>query len=140
MVAGTQKNIIAPAYMFNSDRGGRPGNNGVVYESAVKRCATYQEDGYPAGRWRLPTEAELYFAYSLQHMDVIPHLFNGGAGYHASTGNIFDWTANNGVGQAFRAPGTGDHSIRCVYDIWYWGAEPAVTGDAVHTYYPGTLN
>lgn len=140
MVAGTEKNIIAPAYMFNSDRGGRPGNNGVVYEDAVKRCATYQEAGYPAGRWRLPTEAELYFAYSLQHMDVIPHLFNGGAGYHASTGNVFDWTANNGVGQAFRDPGTSVHSIRCVYDVWYWGEEPAVTGDDVHRYYPGTLN
>ena len=139
-VTGTQKNIIAPAYMFNSDRGGRPGNNGVVYEDAVKRCATYQEAGYPAGRWRLPTEAELYFAYSLQHMDVIPHLFNGGAGYHSSTGNVFDWTANNGVGQAFRAPGTSVHSIRCVYDIWYWGAEPAVTGNDVHRYYPGTKN
>ena len=138
MVTGTQKNIIAPAYMFASDRGGRPGNNGVVYENAVKRCATYQEDGYPAGRWRLPTEAELFFAYSLQAMDVIPHLFNGGAGYHASTGNIFDWTANNGVGRAFRAPGTSDHSIRCVYDIWYWGPDPAT--ENVHTYYPGTLN
>lgn len=140
MVTGTQQNLIAPAYMFNSDRGGRPGNNGVVYENAVKRCATYQEAGYPAGRWRLPTEAELYFAYSLQHMDVIPHLFNGGAGYHASTGNIFDWTANNGVGQAFRDPGTSVHSIRCVYDIWYWGEAPAVTGDDVHRFYPGTLN
>ena len=137
MVTGTQKNIIAPAYMFNSDRGGRPGNNGVVYENAVKRCATYQEDGYPAGRWRLPTEAELYFAYSLQHMDVIPHLFNGGAGYHASTGNVFDWT-NNGNGTTFQAPGTSVHSIRCVYDIWYWGPDPAT--DNVHTYYPGTLN
>ena len=137
MVTGTQKNIIAPAYMFNSDRGGRPGNNGVVYENAVKRCATYQEDGYPAGRWRLPTEAELYFAYSLQHMDVIPHLFNGGAGYHASTGNVFDWT-NNGNGTTFQNPGTSVHSIRCVYDIWYWGPNPAT--ENVHTYYPGTLN
>ena len=139
MVAGRDKNIIAPAYMFNSDRGGRPGNNGVVYENAAKRCATYQEAGYPAGRWRLPTEAELYFAYCLQHMDVIPHLFNGGAGYHASSGNVFDWT-NNGNGTTFQAPGNDVHSIRCVYDIWYWGEEPAVTGDDVHRFYPGTLN
>lgn len=139
MVTGRDKNIIAPAYMFNSDRGGRPGNNGVVYENAAKRCATYQEAGYPAGRWRLPTEAELYFAYCLQHMDVIPHLFNGGAGYHASSGNVFDWT-NNGNGTTFQAPGNDVHSIRCVYDIWYWGAEPAVTGDDVHRFYPGTLN
>ncbi|MBR2210325.1 MAG: hypothetical protein IJ896_02460 [Fibrobacter sp.] len=139
MVTGRDKNIIAPAYMFNSDRGGRPGNNGVVYENAAKRCATYQEAGYPAGRWRLPTEAELYFAYCLQHMDVIPHLFNGGAGYHASSGNVFDWT-NNGNGTTFQAPGNDVHSIRCVYDIWYWGEEPAVTGDDVHRFYPGTLN
>ena len=146
MVAGKEKNVIAPAYMFNSDRGGRPGNNGVVYESAAKRCATYQEAGYPAGRWRLPTEAELYFAYCLQHMGVIPHLFNGGVGYHASSGNIFDWEGNNAVPQpangnseAFMAPGNYVHSIRCVYDIWYWGEEPAATGDDVHRYWPGTV-
>lgn len=139
-VTGKEKNIIAPAYMFSSDVGGRPDNNGLRFQNAVKRCATYQEDGYPAGRWRLPTEAELYFAYCLQHMDVIPHLFNGGAGYHASSGNVFDWTANNGVGEAFRDPGNSVHSIRCVYDIWYWGEEPAVTGNDVHRYYPGTLN
>ena len=145
MVAGKQKNIIAPAYMFSSDVGGRPGNNGTRYENAVKRCATYQEAGYPAGRWRLPTEAELYFAYCLQHMEVIPHLFNGGAGYHASSGNAFDWhtthSAPNGSDpESFQNGGTNVHSIRCVYDIWYWGAEPAVTGDDVHRYYPGTLN
>jgi len=152
-VTGKQKNIIAPAYMFSSDIGGRPDNNGVRFENAVKRCATYQEDGYPAGRWRLPTEAEMYFAYSLQHMDVIPHLFNGGAGYHASSGNVFDWTDNRNnsgdrTGQSFlrnnwvtqQNANNIVHSIRCVYDIWYWGEEPAVTGDDVHRYYPGTLN
>ena len=153
MVTGTQKNIIAPAYMFSSDIGGRPDNNGVRYENAVKRCATYQEAGYPAGRWRLPTEAELYFAYCLQHMGVIPHLFNGGAGYHASSGNVFDWTDNRNnsgdrSGLSFlrndwvsqQNANNIVHSIRCVYDIWYWGEEPAVTGNDVHTYYPGTLN
>lgn len=153
MVTGKDKNIIAPAYMFSSDLGGRPDNNGVRYENAVKRCATYQEAGYPAGRWRLPTEAEMYFAYCLQHMDVIPHLFNGGAGYHASSGNVFDWTDNRNnsgdrTGLSFlrndwvttQNANNIVHSIRCVYDIWYWGAEPAVTGDDVHRFYPGTLN
>lgn len=153
MVTGKDKNIIAPAYMFSSDIGGRPDNNGTRYENAVKRCATYQEDGYPAGRWRLPTEAELYFAYCLQHMGVIPHLFNGGAGYHASSGNVFDWTDNRNnsgdrSGLSFlrndwvTQANANDivHSIRCVYDIWYWGEEPAVTGDDVHRFYPGTLN
>ena len=154
-VTGKQKNIIAPAYMFSSDVGGRPDNNGVRYENAVKRCATYQEAGYPAGRWRLPTEAEMYFAYCLQHMDVIPHLFNRGAGYHASSGNVFDWTdnrngsgdrsglsfiANDDVTAAAARDNDYVHSIRCVYDIWYWGEEPAVTGDDVHRFYPGTLN
>ena len=144
MVTGKDKNLIAPAYMFSSDIGGRPDNNGTRYENAVKRCATYQEDGYPAGRWRLPTEAELYFAYCLQHMGVIPHLFNGGAGYHASSGNVFDWddTRNNRdrSGLSFLDNNDVVHSIRCVYDLWYWGEEPAVTGDDVHRFYPGTLN
>ena len=85
----------------------------------------------------------MYFAYCLQHMDVIPHLFNGGAGYHASSGNVFDWDDNRNnrddSGLSFLVNNDVVHSIRCVYDIWYWGEAPAATGDDVHRYWPGTV-
>lgn len=147
-IGTTTKNIIAPAFLISSERGGRPGSTAgnIDFEKATKRCATYQEAGYPAGRWRLPTEAEIYFVYSLQNMEVISNLFNGGDGYYASSGNVFGWN-NNGSANTytFRDAGTSSHSIRCVYDVWYWGENPAVTGETgtennIHHYYPGTLN
>ena len=134
-----QKNLIAPAFMFNSEVAGRPGTSGNLnWDRAQKRCATYQEAGYPAGRWRLPTEAEMFFAYSLQRMGVIDNLFNGGDGYYASSGNVFAW--NQGQTWTFQDRQNANHSVRCVYDVWYWGEEAPLTGDDVHTYYPGTLN
>jgi hypothetical protein len=134
-----QKNLIAPAFMFSSEIAGRPGTSGNLnWERAQKRCATYQEAGYPAGRWRLPTEAEMYFAYSLQRMGVIDNLFNGGDGYYASSGNVFGW--NQGQTWTFQARGTANHSVRCVYDVWYWGEDVPDGVENVHTYYPGTLN
>lgn len=137
-----QKNLIAPAFMVASERGGRPASVGgeLDFEGATKRCATYQEAGFPAGRWRLPTEAELYFLYSLQRMNVIANLFNGGNGYWASSGNVFGEEVNNVVSYTFRAANAGHdgaHSIRCIYDVWFWGETPQ---ENVHTYYPGTLN
>ena len=33
----------------------------MSFAQAEKRCAAYQENGYPAGRWRVPTEAEIWF-------------------------------------------------------------------------------
>ena len=134
-----QKNLIAPAFMFSSEIAGRPGTSqNLNFERAKRRCATYQEAGYPAGRWRLPTEAEIYFAYSLQRMGVIDKLFNGGDGYYASSGNVFGW--NTGSTWTFQARGNDNHSVRCVYDIWFWGNDAPLTGDQVHTYHPGDLN
>ncbi len=137
-----QKNLIAPAFMVASERGGRPASvdSPLTFEGATKRCATYQEAGYPAGRWRLPTEAELYFLYSLQRMNVIDNLFNGGNGYWSSSGNVFGEDVNGSVSYTFRAANAGHsgvHSIRCIYDMWFWGETPEAD---VHTYYPGTKN
>lgn len=86
------------------------------YASAWNRCAAYQEDGYPAGRWRLPTEAEIDYINRLSQRDYIPSLFNGSTPY---------WTATPGVA----VNGSGTQSVlsastRCVYDDWYWGSEP----------------
>ena len=50
------------------------------YTQAKERCAAYQESGYPAGRWRLPTVAEIDFILSLSESTTqhIPTLFDPG--------------------------------------------------------------
>lgn len=121
---------IAPAFLITS-RYGRPGGNGAVFpttlEQAQQRCATYQEAGYPAGRWRLPTDAEAYFVYTLQDNGLMQQLFTtSGYGYWTSSGRRFGGDNTGGVtGAHFHSGGTassgGSISVRCVYDIWYWG-------------------
>lgn len=120
-------NFIAPAFLISS-RWGRPGNSPFPddLETAEKRCATYQEAGYPAGRWRLPTEAEVFFVYQLQDKDLVDGLFTGGSGsygYWVSSGKLFAEDGNlwfkNSADEAHHS----GHSVRCVYDYWYWGDE-----------------
>ena len=85
---------------------------------AEKRCASYQEDGYPAGRWRLPTYAEAAFMVKLSNEQKIPPLFNAGTNYWCAHGAFIpasDGTVTlNSTGSA--------QSVRCVYDEWYWGS------------------
>lgn len=110
---GTDK-IIAPSFLIASSWGiTQP----VKYEEAKRRCTAYQENGYPAGRWRIPTEAEIKFVQKLSNNGYIPQLFNGG--YWASSGN------------SIKSSGyTGDNIyIRCVYDLWFWGDEPMYKSD-----------
>ena len=94
-------------------------------EMAEKRCASYQEDGYPAGRWRMPTFAEAKFIYTLSLNGKIPALFNTGSNYWCAHG---DFLPNNN-GEVKLNPTGNATSIRCVYDEWYWGSEPAALKD-----------
>jgi hypothetical protein len=92
------------------------------------RCASYQEDGYPAGRWRLPTFAELQFIVKLQEEYVICPIFYGSSKYFTPTtqvtynasGSTFNTTSGD-----FTSPSSqgGSGSVRCVYDEWYWGSQ-----------------
>lgn len=94
----------------------------ITPEGAAMRCASFQEDGFPAGRWRLPTFAEIRFIIFLQQQEVIQDIFYGGNYYYASTDQVrnqstidvrtIEWDNNNFQG-----------SVRCVYDEWYWGSE-----------------
>ncbi len=119
---------IAPEFMVASSYGR---STGTKYENAVMRCAAYQEDGYPAGRWRLPTEAEIDYCITLSDMGAIPDLFypynSTGTvdyGYRASSGRRK--SGNSGwLGEGESSPGNdeGVAFVRCVYDTWYWGHE-----------------
>lgn len=105
--------MVAPAFKIASSWG-VVNSGSLTYETAQRRCASYQENGYPAGRWRIPTEAEIQYIVGLSDRGVIPVLFGGD--YYASSGRIYD----NENGQKFY-PESDGHSVRCVYDVWYWG-------------------
>lgn len=106
------KNMIAPILRVASSYGvceGTIGENDSRY-----RCASYQEDGYPAGRWRVPTRAEIEFITTLSSQEVIPTLFNVGGHYWSASGCV---TPNaNGTLSDYN----GNGYVRCVYDEWFW--------------------
>lgn len=123
-------NMVAPKFRICSGYSAIDGNyDRRRYLDYMKgRCASYQEDGYPAGRWRLPTQAELELINTLCERGLLPDLF----------ADQPYWTAH-GCGQYtsgdFHMIHTNDRgstsvSVRCVYDDWYWGSEPALKTDA----------
>lgn len=95
----------------------------ISYENAQRRCATYQEDGVPAGRWRVPTAAEIMYIIGLSQKGIIPALFsidkNDTDGYWCAHG----WVGGDSEGAPILHEGTssGTEYVRCVYDEWYWG-------------------
>lgn len=102
-----------------------------TFEMSQKRCASYQEGGYPAGRWRLPTMAEIAFIIRLQDEEVIPTMFNASTGnYWMANGYLFD------VGKVDTNPANNTTAgVRCIYDAWYWGDTPPL-GDNSYKYTP----
>lgn len=117
--------VIAPKFRIVSFHGN--GHRYHNYEGAKMRCASYQEDGYPAGRWRLPTYAEIQFVIKLQEESVISPIFFGSSKYFTATNQI-TYNANGSTYMNFQdaSPGTingSNGSVRCVYDEWYWGSE-----------------
>lgn len=89
-------------------------------EMARRRCASYQEDGYPAGRWRLPTYAEVAYMVTLSYRNLIPKLYSDGTNYWCANGTVKPSAGNVTLDTT---PSSG--SVRCVYDEWYWGSNPA---------------
>lgn len=140
VAAPNKTNFIAPRFMFASGKLGTNNVNsnpdqGGNWRTAAERCAAYQEDGYPAGRWRLPTEAEISFCRQIQANGYITSLFYPSNRYWTASGSYYQGgnvidpatendvrpspnnTSNNGTG-IYRTA-----SVRCVYDLWYWGEE-----------------
>ena len=118
----------------------------VPWDQAAMRCASYQEYGYPAGRWRLPTPAECLFANYLSSQGVIPSLFynrywTSVPNVYYYNGNVYKYDGTNAylinfaTGEVTTTRDTGFQnppvngqtgganmpSSRCVYDKWYWG-------------------
>lgn len=118
------ENYIAPKLRLVS--GYSYNNGGRTYKKNLTRCASYQEDGFPAGRWRLPTKAEIEFIKKIEAKGLILQLFAGETKYWCPTGywsgtsytdvnNILDNTSTTGCS-------------RCVYDEWYWEKVDAENG------------
>ena len=111
------KNMIAPAYRFSTKLGGT--EFGKINANQAKwRCAGYQEDGFPGGRWRIPTLSEIKFIAQLSANGVFESMFSG------------DYWSANGLVNVNKEKGTVDDTVggdmaylRCVYDSWYWGDE-----------------
>ena len=120
--------IIAPKFRMSSFYGGN--SNNCSPEGSVFRCASYQEDGYPAGRWRVPTTAEVQYVIMLQKEGIIVPIFYDNNYYYSasqqiqSTGNIRAIDEDRDHQDYVRS------SVRCVYDEWYWGSEKEATPNA----------
>ena len=108
--------LISPQFMVASSYGFC--NYTITdMDAAESRCATYQEDGYPAGRWRVPTQAEVEYIIQLSAWNVIPTLFSVGEWYWSAQGCVQYQDGKINLSS------TNSGRVRCVYDTWYWGTE-----------------
>ena len=109
----SQANMIAPAFRIASSYGV---TYPVSFDDATRRCATYQEDGYPAGRWRIPTQAEIWYMVKLASDGKIPELLTTTSYYWGGDGRAYRPSTN----YSNPVTTTDDSYVRCVYDEWYW--------------------
>lgn len=110
------ENLVAPEFIVASHCSTCTNADQYFYsaDSGYNRCAGYQEAGYPAGRWRLPTTAELEVVGKLCAQDKLPQIFMNGMSYVSASGTFKN---NNG---SFSPTTSQANSVRCVYDTWYW--------------------
>ncbi len=128
--------MIAPEILIASSYGKTSYSN-MTLERAAMRCALYQEDGYPAGRWRLPTFSEVKFIMELSTNNTIPTLFQMDkpdyVGYWCANGKV---VADRNGKILLETPGNytdnGNTAPRCVYDLWYWGPEHDTYANSWH--------
>ena len=122
-VSDIYDDYVAPKFRIASSFGASPT---MSRQDAIRRCASYQEDGYPAGRWRLPTVAEIKFMAQLTSDNYIPRLLG-----NTSTGSTYYWCNSaavridnagrtGGVRDPEKVERTEDSNVRCVYDEWFW--------------------
>ncbi len=114
-------NIIAPRFRIASSKGA---TQPMTYANAFRRCATYQEDGYPAGRWRVPTKAEIEYIAQLNadgKIDLLLGSETGTTPYWCNSGYV---VVEKGETPIYTPSTTNneDTYVRCVYDDWYWSS------------------
>ena len=123
---GESFRVVAPKFRivsFNNASG-----KVCTHLSAAMRCASVQEDGFPAGRWRLPTVAEIQYIIMLQEEGAIQAIFTSGSSYYA-TSSYSDTNHSKRIALSYRDGKVSwnslnaNISVRCVYDEWYWGSE-----------------
>ena len=129
---GTE-NVLAPKFRIASSYGK---TSTLSFANAERRCASYQEDGYPAGRWRVPTKAELFFIITLTSDGLIPVLFNNGGNYWAADGTVYSPNYNNDSVSEVNATSA---YVRCVYDDWYWENSKYARLDDIETFTWGDM-
>lgn len=120
------ENMVAPSYRISSKFSGIEFSPNLTQPYAEYRCAAFQEDGLPAGRWRLPTRAEVGFIAQLSAMGFFEFLFNNGGIY---------WSANGAIkinGKTVEDVNNDRALLRCVYDSWYWDKIDGLEGDPRH--------
>lgn len=122
-------NLIAPRFMVTSAYS-YPQGREYSKDQVVKRCASLQEFGFPAGRWRVPTNAEIEFIAQMCVEGKIPQIFTEDVNYHSAT-NVYAFNPqDNSVGISNFTTG----SVRCVYDLWYWGEQDKLTGNNLNVF------
>lgn len=115
--------LIAPIFRMASSHG--KCGSAISYTDAKRRCAAYQEDGLPAGRWRVPTTAELRYIAKLSSEGKIPHLYSNNGKYWTATA-LCTYSTNGTVTENTSFNNNTTAYVRCVYDEWYWGSDQLV--------------
>lgn len=123
--------FIAPRIRIASSFGA---TQPMTYFDAFRRCASYQEDGYPAGRWRVPTKAEIEYIARLNSDGKIPLLLGSDSGSTPYWCNSGYMTVEKGKTPSYTQSTTNTNRygqtvstyVRCVYDDWYWGESDRV--------------
>ena len=126
--------VIAPKFRISSKLGGYSHSSP---QGAALRCASYQEHGFPAGRWRLPTTAEVLYIIELQRLGKIQQLFYGGTTYLSATDRVATDNNNNYTLTTGYPASNTTPSVRCVYDEWYWGSEREAIPNSAYNNYGG---
>lgn len=126
------KNLVAPEFIIATGYGYYQVSwrNMYANSSAKYRCAGYQEAGYPAGRWRVPTPAELQVIGKLCAEGKIDGIFVNTYTYMSSNG-AYNYNTEKGTFTSAGGVDVAGNSIRCVYDTWYWKDKCANTSQFI---------
>lgn len=107
-------------------------------ENARRRCAALQNNGYPAGRWRLPTIGEALFFKFMQDKKVLPIIFADEDKAIWTAQYLFKFNKNEVDVRTYTANDKVHRWVRCVYDDWYWvdsdGNPEVITAENTQVY------